>query len=442
MHRVIEKVRKEKVVVITMGVLFCIAFLYNTYSPYTTDDYTYMFSFKDGARITNPTQIFSSLWAHYMNIHGRILPHVFVQFFAMFPKWIFNLVNAAVYVGILYTVLQTACRKKLDVLMLIALSIVFWRYIPAYGSVFLWMTGSANYSWAFLLALFYMKVYIGLYTEPERVVTNRAMLLFSICSFLFGAYSEIVSFPVVFICFLLLCVTIYEEKKIERYWKYGIPIVTAAAGYLTMLVCPAQVRIKDGLSVSLIFKNLLDVFETYYQCTRELLIIWAILFALTIWFKGDKKLRVIAICFLLISVISMMMLSAASYIAARHFATPVFFLIVSLAILMQTLREKGSIECVNYCICAYVIAANLWSLWEGTYDIYDVYRRCEEREAYICEQVEQGNDEILNVPLIIPLTKYSCKYDLVDLRTDDSDSWPNAEIAAYYGLKKIYGIRE
>ena len=108
---------------------------------------------------------------------------------------------------------------------------------------------------------------------------------------------------------------------------------------------------------------------------------------------------------------------------------------------MQSFRGKGNIECIAYCIAAYVIAANLWSLWEGTYDIYDVYRRTEAREAYIYEQVESGNVDTLTVPVIVPLTKYSCKYDLMDLRMDDTDPWPNAEIAKYYGLKKIYGAK-
>lgn len=439
MQKVVETIKKNKLMVLVVTGMFFVALIYNALTPYTTDDFTYMYSFTDKERITSPLQIFSSLWSHYMTINGRVLPHVFVQFFAIFPKWIFNIANAAAFVGIIYMVLQIACDKKLNALMFIAVPVAFWAFVPAYGAVFLWMTGSANYSWAYLFALLYMKVYIDLYRNPGKVFADRGIIIFSICSALFGAYSEMVSFPVVFICFILLCITMYEERNIKKYWKYVIPIVTAAMGYLTMVFCPAEVTLKEGLTVGLVFKNFIDVFETYYQCTQGLLITWAILFVLAVWFKSDRKLRVISIGFLAISVISMAMLSVARYVAARHYATSVFFLIVAVVVLMQSLRERGNVECVIYCICAYVIMANLWSLWDGTYDIYDVHRRCNEREAYILEQVQNGNDDVLTVPLIMPLTKYSCKYDLVDLRIDDADPWPNAEIAKYYGLNKIYG---
>ena len=439
MQKIKKYLKENKSVAAVMGIMFGIALIYNTLSPYTTDDYTYMYSFYDKARITNPLQIFSSLWSHYLTINGRILPHVFVQFFAMFPKWVFNIVNAVAYVSLIYMVLQIACEKKINALMFAALPVAFWQFVPAYGCIFLWMTGSANYFWGYLFSLIYMKVYVDLYRNPNKIFTRKGMTIFSIASLLFGAYSEMISFPVVFACFILLCITMYEEKNIKKYWSYVIPVVTAACGYLTMVFCPAEVTVKEGLTLGYLFKNLIDIFETYYLCVRELLIIWAILLVIAIWFKADRKLQIISGCFLGISVISMMMLSVARYVVARHYATPVFFLITAIVVLMQSLRGRGHSECVVYCICAYIMAANIWSLWDGTYDIYDVYRKSQARDSYIYEQVENGNNDTLTVPVIVPLTKYSCKYELMDLRMDDADQWPNAEIAKYYGLKKIYG---
>jgi len=441
MQKVVQQLKDNKKAVVTVVALFIAAWLYNTLSPYTADDYTYMYSFADKARITNPLQIFGSLWAHYLTINGRILPHFFVQFFLIFPKWLFNIVNAMAYVFLVHLMLGITGKHKFSVLMYIAVPIAFWAYMPAYGSVFLWLTGSANYFWGYLFSLLYMKVYIDLYRNPMKTFSNKGIWIFSVCSALFGAYSEMISFPVVFICFVILCILIYEEKEIKKYWKYVIPIVTAAAGYLTMVFCPAEVTVKEGLSLGYLFKNFIDIFETYYLCTQSLLIIWAVLFVLAVWFKSDRKARVISICFLAISVISMAMLSVARYVVARHYATSVFFMIAAVVVLMQSLRGKGNVESIIYCICAYVIMSNLWNLWDGTYDIYDIHRRCAERDAYIYEQVNSGNDDVLTVPVITPLTKYSCKYDLIDIRIDDADPWPNAEIAKYYGLGKIYGIK-
>jgi len=169
------------------------------------------------------------------------------------------------------------------------------------------------------------------------------------------------------------------------------------------------------------------------------LVIWAVLLVIVVYFRIDKKAVIVSVSFFVINLISMAMLSVASYVVSRHYAIPIFYLMTAIVVLMQALRERGQVECVVYCICAYVIMTSVWSLWEGTYDIYDVNRRQQQRDAYIQEQVASGDDGVLTLPTIQPLTKYSCKYDLMDLRTDDSEPWPNAAIAKYYGLDKIYG---
>lgn len=438
MQKMIREIKKNKKAVITIAIMFFIAVIYNALSPYTTDDYAYMFSFADGTRITNPLHIFESLGRHYLIVHGRILPHFFVQLLMIFPKWIFNIMNAVVFAWLIYLALQITGKKSFSVLMYIAVPIAFWVYIPAYGQIFLWMTGSMNYCWAYLFSLIYMKFYIGLYQNPSKIMGTKAITGLSAYSLFFGAYSELISFPVVFICFIIVCLVMYEERNIKKYWKYCIPMFTGALGYLTMLLSPAESTRQAELSLGFIFKNFIDVFEVYFQCGRPLLIAWAILMVIVICFKIDKKAVVISGCFFGINLISMAMLSVASYVVSRHYAIPIFYVLVAIIVLLQALREKGQIECVSYCICAYVIVISLWSLWEGTYDIYDVNRRNAEREAYIYEQVESGVEE-LTVPIIRPLTKYSCKYDLMDLRTDDAEPWPNSEIAEYYGLEKIYG---
>lgn len=441
MQKIVQKINKNKKNVIAIVAMFFVALFYNSMSPYTTDDFAYMLDFSNGERISNLFQIFGSLWSHYLGIHGRILPHFFAQLLLMFPKWIFNIINAAVFVWLICLVLQAGEKKKFNLLLFVAIPIAFWIYIPAYGQIFLWMTGSINYCWAYVFSLIYIRYYIDLYKNSTQVLDNKKICGLSLFGLFFGAYSELISFPTVFVSFIFACLVMLEKRKIKNYWKYCIPIVTSAIGYLTMVFSPAEATRQGELSLGGVFKNFIDVFETYYQCAGKLLIVWAVLMVIAIYFKVNKKVVVISVSFFVINLMSMSMLSVASYVVARHYAIPLFYLLVAIVVLMQSIRGKNQIECFTYCICVYVIAASVWSLWEGTFDIYDVNRKNAEREAYIYEQVESGT-EILTVPIIKPLTKYSCKYDLMDIRTDDADPWPNSEIAKYYGLKKIYGTEE
>ena len=46
-------------------ILFFTALLFNHWTPYAADDYSYMFNLSDGSRMTSIGQIFSSLAVHY-----------------------------------------------------------------------------------------------------------------------------------------------------------------------------------------------------------------------------------------------------------------------------------------------------------------------------------------------------------------------------------------
>lgn len=432
--------QNKKLTIIAM-ITFFIALLYNMLSPYTADDYSYMYSAVTGEKITNVFQILVSLWDDYLHVNGRVLPHFFLQVFLIGPKWIFNFVNAAVYVWLIWLMQRMNPKKEgVDLMLWIATAVGLWVFLPAYGQVFLWMTGSINYSWCFVFSLVYISFYIKLLKEPQKLLTQKQFIGFYIYSFFFGAYSAQLSFATVFVGFLLLCVVMMTEKEVKKYLPYVIPVIMAAIGYLTMILSPAESGRVPEMSISMIVTKVLEIFETYYSGAKMLLAVWAVLLVLAVYFEVDRKEIIISIAFLLISLISIAMLFAASYVVGRHYANADFFILMAIIVLMQSLIGKGKIGCAAYCICAYLLATNIWTLWEGTYDIYDTYAKQQVRDAYVYEQIEQGNTGTLYVTKIQPLTKYSCKYDLVDLQTNDEEVWPNYAIAAYYGIEEIYGI--
>lgn len=442
MQKVIQCVKKNKLTAITMCVMFLVSVFYNAMSPYAADDYSYMFSAVTGEKISNVFQIMISLMDDYLKVNGRVLPHFFVQFFMIFPKWVFNLVNAAMYVVLIGLLLnRTGMKDSVRPLLCLAVAVAMWVFLPAYGQVFLWMTGSINYSWSYVFALIYLYFYRRVYLSPSDVLKGKQIVGLSVYSFFFGAYSAQVSFATVFVSFFILCLLMYSEHTVKKYVHYVIPVITAALGYLTMILSPAETERLPEMSSGGIFKRVIDVFETYYMSARLLLIVWAVLLAVGICFKVRKKELVISVAFVAISIVTMGMLGAASYVVARHYTNSLFFLLAANVVLVQALIERGNAKVVSYCICAYLLTANIWVLWEGTYDIYATYKQHQEREAYICEQRDSGNGDVLYVPMITPLTKYSCKYDLTDLQVDDTYVWPNSAVAKYYGIGKIYGIK-
>ena len=279
---------------------------------------------------------------------------------------------------------------------------------------------------------FYVKLY-----RTQCVCSKPQFIGLCILGFLFGAYSENTSFPVIFVSFLLLLCTMYDTKKIKYYAHYVIPVFCGAIGYLTMLLSPAQVSKleQSTFSFSAVIHGIIDLMVSYYNRHQTLLIILAVLFVINIYQKNNKKELIIALSFFLISIISVMMLCFASYLADRSLGVGTVFLILAIVQLMQTLLTSSRFDIVSYCLAAFFIVNSLMTIWDGTYDIYSVYQKNNARESYIEQQLASGETSV-TVPIIYPLTKYSCKYILTDLRTEENYSWPNGHIAKYYGLEK------
>ena len=312
---------------------------------------------------------------------------------------------------------------------------------PAYGQIFLWLDGSINYMWSYLFALTYLFVYIGLIRNRILLDKKWKMILFCIFTFLFGNYSENVSFSVIFIGFILLCIVMYQRKKWKSYFIYVLPVVCGAIGYLLLLLSPSgSAKFSENLSLPLIFKNAVEIFTEYYNTCRIPLIFFFVLLGIALYYKLDKKEILIALAFFFISVIASGMLVIASYLPERSLANGIVFLIIGIVQLLQLLRSNTRLECVSLCVCIYLIVGSLMSYWEGSYDIYRVHKEQAVRDTTIESAVSAG-DTVIGVPIITSTTKYCCKYGLLDMNGEASDDpFPNAYIAKYYGLDKIYVI--
>lgn len=443
---------KNKKQIICIAILFVYVLMLNFLTPYVADDFQYMFSFKTGERITSLWQIFPSLYYHYLNDIGRIVPHFLAQVFLMGPKWIFNLVNAVCFVLLIYIMItSTSMTKNFSAILWFMVPILFWQFVPCFGQVFLWEDGCFNYLWSFTFAAVYLIPYLRLFLKREqgwlcRVQKNERVwkICFCIFTFFYGNYSENVSFSTIFVSFIMLLFVMIEEKSVRKYSFYIIPVFCGALGYLIMLFSPGEATHMGSKGLGSTIKAMIDVFEKFYAGQKTLLILWAVLMVIAIYCRISQKCVILSALFLLISVINVLLIGFGSYYAERSLAAGTVFLIWAIVVLMQALRQGRVIngvptECIVYVVGIYFIAGSLLNIWNGSYDIYETNRRNSEREAYIMEQVENGVKE-LTVAQIEPATTYCAKYGVADIFTKEQNAtWLNKAIAEYYGLEMIYG---
>ncbi len=81
--------------------------------------------------------------------------------------------------------------------------------------------------------------------------------------------------------FILLCITMYRQKSIRKFFIYIFPIVCGALGYLILLLSPSgSAKFSENLSLSLLFKNAIAIFTEYYNACRIPLILFLYFLAL------------------------------------------------------------------------------------------------------------------------------------------------------------------
>ena len=115
------------------GLVFCWMLLLNCLTPYLADDYTFAYAFDTGERLHSLPQLISSLVFHYHEWSGRVIVKFFAQGFTMFPKLLFNVCNAGMFMAlglVLYKLAVGRRSQKADWLALALIYAALWGDQP------------------------------------------------------------------------------------------------------------------------------------------------------------------------------------------------------------------------------------------------------------------------------------------------------------------------
>lgn len=438
----LKKLNASKSAVLGLsGLVWAFMFLLNLLTPYAADDFAYKISFKTQDWIRTVWDIFPSMAAHAETMNGRLISHGLGQLFMLWPKAVFDGVNAAVFTGLVFLIYRLSVPKKEgeNALLLAAVFCALWFFMPAFGQVTLWQMGSVNYSWALLFGLLFLRPYIRRYeagTEAAPPLWRK--LLFCVLALPFGMYTEVTSFICPFLAALLLLLGRLTKKTSLKTWLLA-PIALAAVGYLLMMSMPAEMKAKSGQMDLAAFLGRVDVCTSMLKTYGLwLLAVWAVAEILGLFRKLDAGRLTLSAVLAFGAVAANYMLVAASYYPERCFCTTAALLILAVAVLIpELLRQGGAEPCA--CAGALLAVAAAFALVTGAYDVWATHTAWSAREAAIAQAREDGQTEI-SLPLILPATKYSACQGLADLESD-SYAWPNNYMSAYYGIR-LKGITQ
>ncbi len=435
----LEKINKSGKLFYTLCAgIFLIMLALNLLTQMCVDDYTYTFSFAKSKPIENIFEIFPSIATHSHYFNGRSIAHFFAQLFLFLPAPVFKIINPLMFLLQIILIYKIAKQEKgHNNILLIAVFCLTWIFEPAFGQVNLWLDGSCNYLWSIVFTLAFIYPLTKELTGTPFKKNVGFYIGYIIISFIAGGYQESASAAAIFTVFVLMVlIKFYKKEKVSIAYLLGF--LAAVVSFLIMAFAPAELSNKFGShGIEFYMNNFVKALELF-KMFWPLALIYVIL-AVTALYENRNKDKIILSALLFVAALcAHFILILASYQPERCGFCACILLIAADAVLTDELFTTRHQLKILLCVCSLMLITFYYGVI-GSTDVYQTYKETTANINYIYECKEKGITDI-ELPMVIPETKYSSVYDLKYLDCEDVTSWPNSDMALYYGVNSIKGI--
>ena len=417
-----------------LAAVYIVMLAFNFLTPLIADDFSR----------TAPRDVFSNMIDLYKTWGGRIFSGFFVPFLT-WPKFIFNIANALMYVVfilLIYRFARVSTKKRLSLLLFVCA--IVWIFTIDFGQVYLWELGSLAYLWALNgILLGTLPYYI--YAVSKKNIKFPVILAVAMAAygFLIGFAGE-TSTGGAILAMVFFAIFAKRQGRCWMLWQFT-GVFATTIGFILMLIAPGnRIRAEHFPESDSLIRTML---ERFIACTKPLaenLFIlvagFAVLITLQIILKADKQRIKISLAFFLIGIATIyaMMLAPTGTASGRSFFGGEVFLFIACAHAFATLLESP--KDLQRCICsAITVTSFLYFLLTVPMEGVEVYKYKElynERVAAIETQKSEGRTALV-VPAFPEITsRYVGAYGLEDL-SEDHVFWVNKGYAVYFGVDSI-----
>lgn len=416
---------------IILFLIFLSMLLLNFLTPYIADDINYKYIWGTNNRVHNLLDIAVSQYNHYLTWGGRSVAHSIAQFFLIFPKWLFNIMNALCYTTIIYLIYNLATNKK-HRFLLILIHLLIYFIVPYFGEDFLWLIGSCNYAWTLLIMLLFLSTYEK-NNKKDNTIRIILMFLFGIIS---GWTNENTAIGVFTIVLLLIIEEKLNKEKIQK-WKIS-GLVGNLIGIIILILAPGN-YVRKSITESnsnffiTILKRFIDCTISLFNNAWPLLILLLILYSYYIYKK--RKPNVKSYNYIAGSLISIYAMILSPQFPERAWVGIICFLIISIIILLDKVLEEERL--VKF-ICIDIIIVLLCCFFVDYYhlavDLMNYDKVLNYRKTYIKNHKDKKTFKFKGYEINNKKSPIH-GYDL----TNDKNNWLNQAQAKKYGVKYIIG---
>ena len=422
--------KRRRIFIALSALIFLFMLLLNALTPYIADDFTFAYAFDSGERLHSLPQLLQSLAFHYREWSGRVVVKFFAQGFTMLPKFVFDLCNAAAYLGLglaIYRLARGRRTGRYDLLALILIEAALWEISPAFGQTNLWLCGACNYLWATLGVLACLLPW-RYYLQKPFAGGGALTAGMGAAGLLAGALSENTSAGLL-VCLVLCLITVLRRRKKAPLWMWT-NLAGALVGFAFLILAPGNYNRSEIVADPTPFLTKYAV--RFFNCTNmlwdnalPLLLAFAVLFTLLCYQK--KQLSATSLRWPLILLAGAlganyaMMLSPVYYARSTH---GVFSLLVAACaaclIQLKSPLQRKLLTLLASCVCVLVA----YHAVGAGYDIASYWMMDKNRAAEIRADVAAADADWPAVTsyAIEPYTKWCAGYGLPDIQPSGDDA--------------------
>lgn len=439
--------RRRRLFCALAALVFLFLLLLNFLTPYLADDFTFAYAFDTGERLHSLPQLLQSLAFHYREWTGRVVVKFFAQGFTMLPKWVFNLCNAAAYLGlglVIYRLARGRRTGRYDLLAFLLIQISLWEVSPAFGQTNLWMCGSCNYLWSTLGCLAYLLPWRYYLQKPfpSRRFMAAGMALGGLLA---GWLYENTSAGLLVGLVLCIAFLLWQKQRPPLWMCTGL--CGALAGFALLILAPGNYN-RSEINADSTLPFLTRYAMRFFRCSNmltdnalPLLFAFAALYVLLCCQKPGKAALFWPMALFLsgLGANYAMILSPQYYDRSSHGV----FSFLTAACIACLVQLKGApirrgVTALAACLC--VVCA--FYLCDAVYDAASYYMMYRTREAEILAAAETQDAPytlIFESYGIQPYTRWCAAYGLPDIRENMEDAIA-LNRAKWYRLNRLYAV--
>ena len=412
----------------------------NFLTHYASDDYRYATS----------TSIFDALrgaYDYYMFWGGRSVVQFILRVLLMLPKFVFNILNALVYVCLTFLIYKFVCQsseKSIPLYIFIICSI--WLYIINFGQVILWATGAVAYMWGITIILCFLLPY-SIYISKKEVFKREKMSAGGMffLGVIAGWCCHTTSGGAIFLVSLFIIGCKLFKQRIKPWMISGL--VGCVIGFIVLTLAPGNfVRAEFFASDVPLMYALLARFSHFSIIFRAhfsvLVIIFIISTVIQILIYKDWKRVYFSIAYFITSVAVVFALVLSPFAPARAVFGATIIMIIACGYSLSGIINKGKYYKVAViCLISVLVFQFSTTFVNGFYDIVSTWRVVNAQHRFIEQEIANGNRNVVVPHELIPSprTMWNSRFGLPELSTDP-EFWINRPFADRYGLESI--VRE